>query len=123
MFLCNCYINKCDKSILNDLKNLGYKISDSFKSPVIQDRVICFNGTAYGIDYPSGALQQSVNCEDNERLFFALAALNEDNYYHQWLIDRNGHWFYNRDRYVEMHLNYRQPGRKATKEEIILRFR
>lgn len=118
-FLCNCYINKNTKVLRDLLRMMGYVISDVLHF-TISDRIICYNGIAYGVDYPSGAIQESIRCE-NQTVFLGLAAMNTEDYYMQYVIDAKGQWSLNKKK--ELSSIFERPVRRATIEEIIERYK
>lgn len=85
-FLQPCFIQKCNKYIINNLINMGYKqIGKSEHS----FGILCNNGKfkiCSTNEQPSSKDKNIIQCYFNDELFLALAALRNDTDKKQWFI-------------------------------------
>lgn len=120
MFTHSCYIKKNSKSIRNKLKEIGYK-ENPYKSVNNDEQWIYCNSQYFSIESPLviksiEGYEETINCEDNENLFYAIAALREDTDKYQWFTDGTL-WEMSTD---DLPSKYMQlEGHKATLKEII----
>ena len=159
-FIQSCFIRKNTPEIRKKLEELGHTIckccefdgADWLHIPAIKD----IYRTVHGIGFLDEELEiyglvtqedifnrflkttKSVDCDDNEELFFALAALRDDTDKNQWFIATNDKW--DEDYNGEITVYYEEGDwllwgyysfmeymssdfRKATVEEIIEHFK
>lgn len=96
MFTTACYIHKDTEELRNKLRELGYLVKDK---EIYNYLVVCPDRhitTGHVYSYPSqesiGFEQlkryyQFIDCDSNEDLFLAIAALRDDNnHYMQWFV-------------------------------------
>lgn len=127
-FIQHCFIRKNNIEIINRLKALGipHNDYDDCDRPWIAVNYGMWITVDEGYDE---LFPDEIDCGDNEKLFFALAALRDDTDKNQWIIDEANECFGvddswaicdkhdMNDRVVYTHY------RKATVEEIIERFK
>lgn len=86
MFTQPCFIMKNTSDIKNKLEVLGYKYTQS----IIRNReeMLFANNGYFSNNFPYNALliDRSIDCETNEDLFLALAALRDDTDKNQWFV-------------------------------------
>ena len=95
----NCFIRKNTEKLRKELIKLGYKQVENgvaeWHIPITELSYIETGYSKNNGNYFMGVngywYKGIVNCEDNEVLFLALAALREDNDYMQWFTD-GVHW-------------------------------
>ena len=124
MFTHSCYIKKNTKKIRERLKKLGYK-ENPYKSITNDEKWIYCNSQYFSIESPLiiqsiEGYEGTINCEDNENLFFAIAALREDIDKYQWFTDGNIWEMSNEDlpsKYMQL------EGHKATIKELLNEFK
>ena len=90
MFTQSCFIHKNSRKLLYKLGVLGYTTKDYVKGGNgIQVDIDVDPPIAYSITYSdkSAFLCEGVNCEENEDIFFAIAALRDDYDFKQWFVD------------------------------------
>lgn len=84
-FTTPCYIKKTNDDIIKALINLGYVeygIHDFEPS-----YIFCNNGWCFRQSVPARAVSGTViDCGENEELFLAIAALNDETNYMKWFI-------------------------------------
>lgn len=126
MFTQSCFIRKNTPELRNKLEELGYKYGGSDTKSWGSSALYCFDGKYYEV-YPAKPSRYHwiEDCETNEELFLALAALRDDSDYMQWFTDGKK-WFkfggIIQNGFIidkETHLLYH----KATAEEIIEYFK
>lgn len=140
MFTQSCFIHKNSKKLLDKLGVLGYTTKDYVKGGNgIQVDIDVDPPIAYSINYSkkSAFLCEGVNCEENEDIFFAIAALRDDSDYKQWFVDdetmydkytgellsNKGDWnLYLEEQWIEYD-SPRELRHKATVEEILEHFK
>ena len=86
-FQTSCFIQKCNKEIINKLLNLGYKAQGQYET--LKYGIFCNNGKfkiCSTNEQPSAKDKDFIQCYNNEDLFFALAAMRDDSDYMQWFI-------------------------------------
>lgn len=108
--------------IVEFLERIGYNFSN--KDTILNtnyDRIICYNDTVYGCDYPSGCLQESFDCKTDIDLFLAVAPLSKEQDYMQWFVTNKDEWVRcEREKFYQEHLtNTWRDWHKATFYEII----
>ena len=127
-FIQPCFIRKNTPELRKKLEVLGYNQHPSY---IENEQYLYLNRGFYHIDVIgySEEIERMIDCGDNEKLFFALAALRDDTDKNQWIIDEANECFGvddswmicdkddMNDRVVYTHY------RKATVEEIIERFK
>lgn len=87
MFTKNCFIQKCNKTLINNLIELDYKPIGNINYNTYG--IYCHNGkfkTCSTNEQPSIRNKNFIQCYDNEELFLALAALRDDSDYMQWFV-------------------------------------
>lgn len=137
-FIQSCSIRKNTPELRNKLKELGYKKGSSplpvgrediYDRPLylFEDKYHFRNTELYGIE-------NNIDCETNEELFLALAALRNDSDKNQWFICREeyisnhtmdlikiGTWQLN-TQHDKLTYSLKKLWRKANKREIIKHF-
>lgn len=108
--------------IVEFLERIGYNFSN--KDTILNtnyDHIICYNNMVYGCDYPSGCLQESVNCDSDIDLFLAIAPLSEEQDYMQWFVTNKDEWVRcEKEKFYQEHLTITwRDWHKATFDEII----
>lgn len=124
MFTHSCYIKKNTKKIRNQLKKLGYK-ENPYKSVSNDEQWIYCNSPYFSVESPLviksiEGYEETINCEDNENLFFSIAALREDTDKYQWFTDGNLWEMTNGDlpsKYMQL------EGHKASIKELLNKFK
>lgn len=124
MFTHSCYIKKNTKKIRERLKELGYK-ENPYKSITNDEKWIYCNSQYFSIESPLiiqsiEGYEGTINCENNENLFFAIAALREDTDKYQWFTDGHIWEMSNEDlpsKYMQL------EGHKATIKELLNEFK
>ena len=127
-FIQPCFIRKNTPEIINRLKALGIPHNDfnDCDRPWIAVNYGMWISVDDGYDR---LFPDEIDCGDNEKLFFALAALRDDTDKNQWIIDEANECFGFDDSWMicDKHdMNDRvvyTHYRKATVEEIIERFK
>ena len=136
MFTQPCFIRKNTPEIRQKLEELGYKpcYQMTIHPNVYKNIAVCnfFGSNYYGVSEEEisrpGSIDDAIknrgmiDCETNEKLFLALAALRNDTDRYQWFVDNiTGIWVRSENelpsRYMQMN------GHKATVEEIIKYFK
>ena len=87
MFTKNCFIQKCNETLINKLIKLGYKPIGNINYNTYG--IYCHNGkfkTCSTNEQPSIKNQNFIQCYENENLFLAIAALRNDKPDYQWFI-------------------------------------
>ncbi len=87
MFTQSAYIKKNTQELREKLRVLGYRIlPDLFHFPCLSIN----NGLAV----PADTLNRNggINCEENEDLFLAIAALRDNSDFMQWFIHDDSDW-------------------------------
>lgn len=106
MFTQPCFIRKNTPELRKKLEELGYEPSYriSIYPDVYQNLAVCnfFGNRYYGVSNKEVSLSDiedaiknrgMIDCETNEGLFFALAALRDDTDKNQWVIDEANECF------------------------------
>ena len=98
MFTSKCFIRKNTPELINKLIDLGYvkALSDEEYTESEVYGLIVDQGDIVPLEHP---LQEDeliftynfIDCDDNEELFIALAALRDDSDYMQWFINDYGY--------------------------------
>lgn len=150
MFTQPCFIRKNTPEIRQKLEELGYKPSyPIFQYPEVFKHIAAcnfFGSKYYGVSDDEvshhGEIKDAIknrgmiDCETNEKLFLALAALRDDTDRYQWFIYdsmdckieelRDRFWFKCEEDKVQDHMFYDAMYlncKKATVEEIIKYFK
>lgn len=145
MFTQKCFIRKNTPEIREQLERLGYEICPCclFDKAVWLDS-LPDNGSIHGVGYGDETFPPDwneekelsfflyeanksgiIDCEDNNELFLALAAMRDDTDVNQWFIDEYNNWFICKyenimEYYTAFPLDGTTPrARKATVEQII----
>lgn len=134
-FIQPCYIRKNTSYLIKKLEELGY-ISHIFNNNDANNIYVDKLGTYISVDienHPS-----YIDCETNEELFLALAALRNDTNENQWFIAQRTMWDENYNGEITVYYEENEwlmwdyysfmedmssDFRKATKEEIIEHFK
>lgn len=77
--------------LISFLERCGYKVSN--KDAILKtnyDKIICYDSTVYGCDYPSGVIQDCYDCGTNIGLFTSIAPMSDDTDYMQLYITNKG---------------------------------
>ena len=128
MFTQPCFIRKNTPELRKKLEELGYKPNGYECFWEDNSRYIITTIDNQGYSYYTLCIKDScllenelfIDCEDNEELFLALAALRDDSDYMQWFTDGKLWEKSNND----LPSHYMQlEGNKATVEEIIEHFK
>ena len=128
MFTQPCFIRKNTLELRNKLEELGYEPNGYECFWEDNSRYIITTIDNQGYSYYTLCIKDScllenelfIDCEDNEELFFAIAALRDDSDYMQWFTDGKLWEKSNND----LPSHYMQlEGHKATVEEIIEKFK
>ena len=127
-FIQPCFIRKNTPEIINRLKALGipHNDFDDCDRPWIAVNYGMWISVDEGYDR---LFPDEIDCDDNEELFFALAALRDDTDKNQWIIDEANECFGFDDSWMicDRHdMNDRvvySHYRKATVEEINKHFK
>ena len=123
-----CFIRKNTPELRKKLEELGYKPNGYECFWEDNSRYIITTIDNQGYSYYTLCIKDScllenelfIDCEDNEELFFAIAALRDDSDYMQWFTDGKLWEKSNND----LPSHYMQlEGHKATVEEIIEKFK
>lgn len=138
MFTTPCFIRKNTPELRNKLKELGYI---QVKQDIYYYHIMVENGNiwicngAFNPDNPDGkGWDECIDCEDNEALFFALAALRDDSDYMQWFTNGTDFIKCEREDWPDMfsvlcsgrgkeYMNELDKYHKATSTEIIAHFK
>lgn len=81
-FTTPCFIRKDTEYLREKLKELGYTpLDDDKRDGLVADK----SGYMYSI-LENNLISSTYNCENNENLFMAIAALRDDSYENQWVI-------------------------------------
>lgn len=81
-FTTPCFIRKDTEYLREKLKALGYiPFDDDKRDGLVADK----SGYMYSI-LENNLISSTYNCENNEELFMAIAALRDDSYENQWVI-------------------------------------
>lgn len=140
MFKYSVYINKNTPELREALVKIGYKDFMANASVYVRSGLVCNKKAIVGIPYDSDEFSIAeylsknndiINCEGNETVFLAIAAINDENDYMQWFICDDGHSMFKVDKpgmtmdeYVHNYMDCWDTtgARKATPEEIIKHF-
>lgn len=143
MFTTSCFIRKNTPELRKKLEELGYT-NGAWESPHFEYPYLeCWPNRKFGLFKGEGFYmteddyrlddkvwtynpkEDVIDCEDNEELFLAVAALRDDTDYMQWFTDGEK-WFQNKQNDIEVirhgagnPINFH----KATVEEIIEHFK
>ena len=123
MFTQPCFIKKNTPELRKKLEELGYNRHPSYGD----NEYLYLNRGFYHTNVVgySEEIERMIDCESNEELFLALAALRNDSDYMQWFTDGEK-WFQNKQNDVEI-IRYGAGNpinfHKATVEEIIEHFK
>ena len=137
MFITPCFIRKNTPELRKKLEELGYKSNGYECFWEDNSRYIITTIDNQGYSYYTLCIKDScllenelfIDCEDNEELFLALAALRDDTDKNQWVIDEANECFGWEDSWMicdKDDMNERAVYthyRKATVEEIIEHFK
>ena len=91
-FIQPCFIKKISYELKDKLKKLGYKDVGKVRYHGEPQYIYC-NGSVF---YESPCIIEErynafIDCDDNEDLFIALAALRDDSDYMQWFVSPKTH--------------------------------
>lgn len=127
-FLESCFIKKNTPELRKRLEKIGYKLIQQG----YDEWFISIDRLTYLKTYIDGYYQgfmgkwdyEPYDCGDNEELFIALAAMNGYNDKYQWMVsETDGDWYLSDENYCVLRYIEDQKWRKATKEEIINKFK
>ena len=118
MFTASCFIRKNTPELKKRLEELGY-ISHIYNNDDANNIYVDKLGTYISVDIENQPYY--INCNENEELFLALAALRDDSNYMQWFTDGEK-WLQNKQNDIEV-IRYGAGNpinfHKATVEELI----
>lgn len=93
MFLYNCYIHKRTPELIDKLIKLGYRYSNQYDNTcdALHTRKGCYYSSPHFVDEHYGDMKpdcdfDGVDCGENEELFLAIAALQDDTDENQWFV-------------------------------------
>ena len=91
MFTQKCFIRKNTPELVKKLEELGYKtlFSARYNYGI---HLYCMENIVLGVDSVVNEEEGFINCEENEQLFLAIAALRDDSDSMQWFTDGDGYW-------------------------------
>lgn len=127
-FIQPVHIQRNSTELRNELEKLGYKPHPSWavvysNKNVPTDKGFLYTGRGFYAGSPIGYQEEvdtSIDCDTNEDLFLALAALRNDTNNGQWFTDGFGYFFrWEPADYCTNKLSYH----KATVEELIKHFK
>lgn len=136
-FTTPCFIRKSTVKLRKKLEELGYRLWGAYLNEDLCIFTEPINGL-YRIEFfsniPHPEETDAIDCETNEHLFLALAALREDTNKGQWFVMDaevyadipKGTWFKATDRNGDRHIGTQIDPlhcHKATVEEIINHFK
>lgn len=136
MFTQSCFIRKNTPELKKKLEGFGYKYGGSDTKSWGSSALYCFDGKYYEV-YPAKPTRYHwiEDCETNEALFLALAALRDDTDKNQWFICQEeyisthtmelvkvGTWQMN-TQFDKLTYSLKRLWHKATVEEIIEHFK
>lgn len=139
----NCTINKNTKELRNKLIELGWKITYLIEDEDnVEDSIVCqldeklgdmfFTCNRRTVEKDFLCVPQVIDCGNNEELFLAIAALQDDSDYMQWfvfdddikfdgeILHKNGEFMLHEKKDNALHSDLYH---KATVEELINHFR
>ncbi len=137
-FTQSCFIKKNYPKLKEKLKDLGYRYGGKDTDSVGHSALYCNTSGEYFEIYPSCPARYGsiIDCDINEELFLAIAALNNKNDYMQWFVTEEEQNWINLDRYasegsMELCLaQHRNPdgigivkAHKATVQELLCYFK
>lgn len=122
MFIEKCFIRKYSQELVNKLVEIGHNVI-RFPEPRY---IICDKNNVYLTSIlPDKDINKYTDCDTNEKLFLALAALRDDIDYMQWFTDGEK-WLQDKRNDIEV-IRYGAGNpikfHKATVEEIIKYFK
>ena len=133
-FLQHCFIRKNTPELREKLESFGYRHNDLDDNS--RPWLAANHGMYISVDEGFHRLPlEDIDCGENEEMFFALAALNNENDYSQWFIYDDTEWneenpsvFWHlcESASIEWDLCYNlmfTDARKATVEEIVEHFK
>lgn len=117
-FTTPCFIRKNTHELHKKLEELGYQLSDHVKGRYTKE-IYCYNGFCFSHKPMDCSNDNLIDCEDNEALFLAIAALREDSDIHQYFTC--GQWW-EKSKFDCSQSRARSVGswHKATVEELVL---
>lgn len=125
-FITSCFVRVNDsekrKQLINWLKDIGYIYTNVHNENEIIVTVSAQCGVIYTFT-PDQIGDKKYNCGTNIDLFKALAAMNDENDYMQWHIDKYGNWELHEYIFLDDIIKITYKWRKATTEEIINYFK
>lgn len=100
-FTQSCFIKKNYPELKEKLEKLGYQYGGKDLDSVGHSALCCNTSGEYFEIYPScpASYDSIIDCDNNEGLFVALAALNNENDYMQWFVTEEEESWVNLDRY------------------------
>ena len=119
MFTQSCFINKNTEELRDKLVKLGYKYLPS----IIRNRnEMLFANRGYfsnNFPYSASIIAEAIECQGNEELFLALAALRDDSDYMQYFIaaESDKPMLCTKEN-IEDHTVWHELYRKMTAEEL-----
>lgn len=133
-FLQSCFIRKNTLELRKKLEDLGYNksefgsdLNNSIATTASNDKpsYTCIREQSFDDKNPhtTWGLKFRIDCDDNEELFLALAALRDDTDKNQYCIDSEGNWFLYNKTYIRLLSKTVVNWHKATVEEIIEHFK
>lgn len=140
MFIKQCFIRKNNEVLRKKLRKIGYvpfystddKYAKNSKGLAVNHKPWGEPSFFHITDCNYFIKEGFIDCGDNEKLFFALAALNDRNDYMQWFTDGKTWVLCDRDDFIDMYSVLHSGGKysissldkfkKATDNELIKHF-
>lgn len=103
-FTTPCLIRKVNEHLIRSLEELGYGLrseilEDNLADVILTDTVNSRYDIKHYGDLTKEEIDQCIDCEDNEELFLAIAALREDSDYKQWFVNEEPNRWVNQGLY------------------------
>lgn len=136
-FTTPCLIRKVNEHLIRSLEELGYGLRNEVVDSNLADVILTDTANSgYNIRHYSSLskeeLEQYIDCEDNEELFLAIAALQEDSDYKQWFVNEEPYQLVNQGQYQITGVNslclvdkFHEDGKgyhKASWDELLEKF-
>lgn len=101
MFLQNCYIHKRTPELIQKVIDLGYRYYNQYDNTCdsLHTRIGTYYTSPHFVDEHYSDMEpdcdfDGIDCGENEELFLAIAALQDDTDENQWFVyPEENHWF------------------------------
>lgn len=101
MFLQNCYIHKRTPELIQKVIDLGYRYCNQYDNTCdsLHTRIGTYYTSPHFVDEHYSDMEpgcdfDGIDCGENEELFLAIAALQDDTDENQWFVyPEENHWF------------------------------